>query len=618
MEVNLLYLVKGELVSIPKEAGERTIRYFLRVKFITERLVDQYDYDTLLEYSCVLADSVLFGVDYPKHVTSQLKRMLNYEPLKVELDSIAEAILNGELYEDPIGLSVKQVNLSNILLSEKASLIATDHFKVDTSASSGLEPEQFEEIAHTGDLKELIDPIVEKVEYTMPEGDSQKAGISVTILDAAGTELVVQACGDQVCQNGGDVIFDNPSTGETTLIPAVPIEELIRVASATSSPQVVQQDVFKSVSDRNGFMMPDYSNILKCYAKALKPDIDDSLDASQLKAVIEGLEQDEIKLRSCILKSFTEDEAIGNKLKATRDKELIYAPQSESNWDIYWSDENRYGKLLMSVRTELVGGSASNISTADDNPSSPARSLREVVEDYIQTPTDVDRMSEIHTEIDEEFGQMDLFSDTIFTTLLNAYNTKMFSNTLTLEDVRYEIKWSDLTDIPAALNIDEVITMELSRSVFEKIDVSKEQLVFGVPCKTRLQCVQVFVESFIAGVLFEILKLPETVTCESLAESVFTHSDAEVSFAKQNVVEIAPACEVPQIVQASKKSALEIRNEILAMLNDGKKVTVKIPEGEFDVSSARSLTEIMLVVPEGNIPRKQPYDKITHVNSTPV
>ena len=593
METNLVYLVKGELVSIPKEVGERSVRYFMRVKFITERLLDIYEYDKLIEYSCVLADSSLFGVDYPKRITDQLKRMLIFKPLEVELSQVAEDILNGELYEEPIGLGVRGINLNNILLSDKASLVATDHFKVDTNASSGLELEKFEEIAHTGDLKELVDPIIEKVEYQLPQGDSQQAGIALTIIDAVGTELVVQACGDQVCQNGGDVIFSNPAVEEAVVIQAVPVDVL-------NDTQEVKQDIFQSVSDRNGFMMPEYANILKCYARALNPEVDEQSDVTQLKLVVEGLDQDEDKMRACILETFTNDESMQNKLRATRHKELVYAPTSESNWDIYWSDENRYGKLLMQVRSELT--------------KPKTKTLQEVVNEYIANPIDIDRMTELHEQIDAELGQSDLFSDVLFTELLKLYSSKMFDNVLTLEDVKYEIKWSDVLQAPGSLDIADVISMELSRPIFQSLE-DREYLVFGVPCKTKLQCIQVFIESFIAGVLFETLEMPDNVTCESLAESLFTHSDGEVSFAKSSEPEMVPACELPvRVAEAPKKTSIEVRNEILGMLNETQKVRVTIPEGEFDVSSARSLTEVMLVIPDGSIPRKQAYEKITHIN----
>jgi len=53
-------------------------------------------------------------------------------------------------------------------------------------------------------------------------------------------------------------------------------------------------------------------------------------------------------------------------------------------------------------------------------------------------------------------------------------------------------------------------------------------------------------------------------------------------------------------------------------LNAEQKVRVTIPEGEYDVTSARSTNEIMLSIPDNSIPRKQPYDKITHVNGIPI
>lgn len=207
MEERYAFFHRGHLLTIPREASERKVRYSLRIGFIVQR-VGKYDLHMLEEYSRMYADMVLFGMKYPPRVQNILGNMLGMSQPVEELVDQADIM---ELAQDVMpGQTVVSATNQAIVFEEGASVKIAE----PEDAYLQIEPNVPLEGAILTEV--VFEPSVE---------DGERANI-VLNLDAEGETVRVQTCGDDVCSVPADVVVSVDKLSEHDVLKTMPVEDI--------------------------------------------------------------------------------------------------------------------------------------------------------------------------------------------------------------------------------------------------------------------------------------------------------------------------------------------------------------------------------------------------------
>jgi len=236
--------------------------------------------------------------------------------------------------------------------------------------------------------------------------------------------------------------------------------------------------------------------------------------------------------------------------------------------------------------------------------------LSDVCNEFITERISYAKLTDLRAEIlkiaNVGSGKIETFDDNIIN-MFDSYDILMFKgkikNAIQSGMMNVNIGWSE-SENPGDLDVSEdnkIFTLELSRKIFGNL-TDGAHTVFGVLCATPMQCIQIYIESFIATILYETCGVGQDP--EKLADILFFHSSGGVNFAPPSENDVEE----------------KIRERLLDLSKDFSKdvkVTIK-GIGEFTLSSARNLEKLTLRdTPEG-IDRFQSYLNVSHINGIPI
>lgn len=583
--MELTFFIRGGFINIPLERGENNVRYSTRVKFILENL-ERTSLEKLISFSKIYANMVLLGMKYPKEKLSELDTLtgkkLKTEPqVFIEEQKIEEAeerLMDVQDVEELLqGAVVSEVNNERIVTDDGITIVP-----LGTEAFLHVEGNQKEEVESS---------FVNSVELKASSEVGETAGLVINFdhpQEVANIE--VKSCADPKCEEPAPVLVNSPTTGLNVVIKPLDIESLLKTQQGTNG-----VEKFGDSEARNSFLLPDFD----CYRE---------------KEGDQNLSEDEkIKVMTECVELKFQDETSKNKLRSTKDRELLYSPSEENNMTVFWSENNRYGKILMAVRESF------KVKKNED-----ARP-QEVCEDFFSMPTDAIKMNSIRKNILDKVGSSDgnipNFKDTYLVDILNAYDEVMLRGELSKalkSGFKFILSWVE-SDVTGNLDISgdgKIFSLELSRPIFVSLAGKRvgNHEVFGVSCSSQAECVMIYVESFISTVLHELCHPEESV--EELASAAFGHHGGDVKFSP---LETSPEVRGDQIrnklLEIQKKKGLEADTLItieglgVVMLinarNREKGVMIKTAPGEGNPTISEEQ-------------RHQPFTSVTHVDGVPI
>lgn len=573
METFWTFFVDGEFINIPKEEGERKVKYDIRVKFVLDNKT-KADHDTLIRLSKIYANKVMFGVRPSEEMLSKLEAILGLKPKPNESDKVVEQ----EIAFEDAKVALEEDMISRI---EDVGLETLGETKVIPIGDEAF-------ISVDGNMKKEMEfAVIEAVSISPSSDQGQTAGLTMTVSAPEIEEgMQVKTCIDSTCAEPAPVLVTNPTIGIEVIVKPVSVADLL-----AHQDEAATVEKFGNPESRNSFLMPEDS--------------------------WKDEEQTDEKMEELLTSRFENDE-LKMKLRSTRDKILIFEPSEENEFNQFWSKDNRYGILLMKVRESL-------------KPKKPMpedlKTPSGVCEEFLSVPNDEETIAEHRKKVLEK---VDLNSEIDYTPsklneIIAAYDEEMFSFTMKKYQehggIKLILNWVD-SDAPGNLDVSgegKIFTLELSKPIFSNLGGNRKgkHVIFGIQCSTPVDCMLIFIESFIATVLHELCK-PE-VSVSELASAAFGHSDGEVKFAP-----VAMTSETR--IETIQKKLREILNQ---RAKEDKDTFVTIEGlGRAVLINARGSDGVLIRATPGapadgnpaikEEERRQPYLKVTYVDDIPI
>jgi hypothetical protein len=203
-------------------------------------------------------------------------------------------------------------------------------------------------------------------------------------------------------------------------------------------------------------------------------------------------------------------------------------------------------------------------------------------------------------------GHLVRYLELNFRKVVEYYDSRVFHNHLAAmiasKRLVYDIQWSDLIESPAVLNVTEEGTLvqfelRLSSKVFLALKGTRKQphVVFGVPCKTQIECILIYVESFVSSMMYEMCE-NQKETESDFSKVFFGHTNSDAAF---------------------QPAEQDMRLRLQDLLKSGVKpiARVKDLEGEYEIVGARN-TATFTFKEDAKLGenRYHAYSSITHLN----
>jgi len=571
MESPWTFFIGGKFYNITRDEGEIRTKFDMRVNFILNGL-QKMPISELYKYSKMYVNMVLLGSQPSSEQKDKILWLLGVEKQKpeesIEVDEVA--------FED-----VKLALTSETILTGDAGEIVT---------TSGVSITPLGEAAFIhipgNDTESLVGQVVHNVVLDQSSDDGQTAGVVLQVAvekDDSIEVIELKTCADSKCDEPAPVLVTSSEMDIGVIVNPITIEVV------TSDEN---DEVFGDPSAKNAFLMPD----MKCYNAKAGDDPEETME-------------------ECTMERFKKQHELAMKLRSTKTRNLVFKPIEDDPSLQYWADENRYGRILMTVRAALKPAKNKNEGGSVEN-------LKEVVQRFFEMPTDTETMeayrAQVLTTVEMSDGAITDFTPAKLMDILTAYDMEMFESNLeaflkagTLSII---FKWTD-EDTPCGLDVQDggIFTLEPSKKVFEKLprDNSKHT-IFGVTCTTPAHALLVFVESFIATIVYETCKLEDSL--EDVADNIFGHSDTEVKFASPKPAPGVSTMSMRERLQKLQNADLQadiiitikdIGRVILASARGTEKMTIKSIPGEGNVEITAET-------------RSQPYENVTHIQDVPV
>lgn len=569
METSWCFFTGGKLYNIDMTEGETKARYGMRVGLILSS-IQKMPLSELIKLSHMYADLAFLGVQPSSENKTKIYWLLGIEKKKPEKSP----------EEDEVALE----DAKAVLTSE--TIQSVDSAQVVTETKATFTPLGEEAFIHIpgNDKEEILNQTIHDVVLKQSSEDGQTAGpvIQVAVETVDGIEIVeLKSCADPKCDEPAPVMVNHPEVGISVIID--PIE-----VSAPSHNE--EAEIFGDPTAKNAFLMPD----MECYNLNAGDDPDETM-------------------RECVLKRFRTNHVLRMKLRGTRNRPLIYNPTEKNDDLTYWATSNRYGEILMSVRSTLAPQKDKKFSTAIE--------LKEVTQKYIDLPMSQEVLDAYRINVMNSAGikngVIPEYTPEFLMDIFKAYDMEMFDGHLegmiNADGLHIIFKWTE-DDVPCGLDVGDNNTFHLepSRKIFASIPADLEHKVFGVNCNSSGMCLLIFVESFIATIAHELSEVDETF--EQVAQDIFIHTSTEVKFASKPVEKP----EVPNVMTAET---------VQKMLRDAQKVDeqadvfVTIKDiGRVIMVSARRQTALKVksTGKEGDPvltqeQQDQPYMSVTHI-----
>lgn len=403
MEEGLVYFVNGKIVLIVRDEGERSLHYFIRVKFILDqplvKIDDQvlpmqpryevYDMQLLESYSRIYVNKVFFGTTYPPEIERRLQAILDYEDATV----LPEEKLEVREFKATVeGNTIEYGNADEIVL-ETESTITLESEDAEFQRASG-EP-----------IEEIYDAAIVDVVIEPPTPESTTQGVTMNIITDEAEEDKIIACADEDCEEPATTTLTT-SAGTKIIIEPLEVSDA-PPAEASQLLQEVQRSPFEQQEtqlegeaavrsplppveflnadeEQHGYLALEYLTQIvideDIYSSALHyfavreasyfgneklNDIKQEVNQGRLKRIVSTLlteeetatwneVKDEIMFE-CNLAKFQQNPELQQKLIATNSAEIIYNNNNNNYWGKTWGtlDNNLLGKVLMRVRVAL-------------------------------------------------------------------------------------------------------------------------------------------------------------------------------------------------------------------------------------------------------------------------
>lgn len=565
METSWTFFIGGKFTNIDRLEGETKKRFSMRVSFILNAL-HKLSLFELLKYSQLYADLVLFGVQPSSDHKDKIKWLLGIEKQKPQ-----ETVEVNEVAFEDVNTAMTGDNIENVNLS----FIKTEN----GTTFSPIGDDAFIHIPENDKEAVLDQPVTNVVlKPSSEEGKSAGVVLQIAVEGEDGMEIVeLKTCADPKCDEPAPVLVTRSDLGLNVVVNPIIIE---------APTYNEDEEIFGDPTAKNAFMIPD----MQCY----------NLNAG---------EEPEEAMKACVLKRFASNYVLKMKLRSTRDRILRFMPTVEDPNLDYWVTDNRYGQILMEVRKDLAPGKPGQKYTIQN--------LKDIVEKFADLPVDSETMTMYRNNVlntaEMKNGQIVDYSERILLDIFKAYDVEMFegvmSDLINSKTFAVVFKWTE-DDTPCGLDIgdENVFTLEPSRKVFQglpKDDVKHK--IFGNTCETPASCLLIFMESFIATVVFEVCKCEDSM--EILAQNIFNHNGTEVKFADVKDTSKNSAESIQQKLKAAQvESPLE---DIAITVKDIGKVLLMNARRKEGVTIATFPGEGNPQVRDDQ--RSQPYENVTHI-----
>ena len=567
MESLWTFFIGGKFYNISRDEGETRIKFDVRVNFILNALSKMHILE-LVKFSKMYSNMVMLGIQPTTNQKDKIKWLLGIEERPIE-DSYEE---------DEVAFDDSKLAL------QMETIISADVNQIVMASGATITPlgeTSFIEIPGNK-MQELSGQVVNEVILSRSSDDGKTQGVVLEVLvenDGDAEIIELKTCADPACDEPAPVLVTNPELNIGVIVNPI----LIEIVDTPSE----NDEVFGDTSARNAFLIPD----MKCYNFNAGDDPEETME-------------------TCVMERFSKQPDLAMKLRSTKERNLIFKPSVDDPNLHYWSEENRYGRILMKVRGMLKPIKNTDSGASLDN-------LRNVVIRFFEIPIDDETMTayrkQILTTVDMLDGKVTDFSPSILMNIFKVYDMEMFESNfehlMNNGNLKIIFKWTE-EDVPCGLDVqdDGIFTLEPSKKVFENLpqDDSKHN-IFGVVCTSAADCLLVFVESFIATILYETLKLDDTL--ESVSENIFGHISTDLKFAVTK-----PKVETATVSVRDRLLKLQVADpqaDIIITINGLGRVIV--------ISARSSDTVLVKAIPgNGNVEvtseqRSQSYTNVTHI-----
>ncbi|MFS8158698.1 MAG: NADAR domain-containing protein, partial [Candidatus Roizmanbacteria bacterium] len=546
METTFAYFVDGELIVINRDEGERMIQYNLRVKFITEHHT-KYDLPQLHTYSRMYANRILFGTSYPKIQTMILDAIINGEEAvstttseEDELEEVKELVEEAKIEK----VSSTSIELENGIILNPAG--PGSIFAVISEDNPGTVNFNLQDSLKIEDTLNITDIVFEK-----PNKNSSKEGVVLEVTNTETSEIVeVVSCADPLCQEGGPIVASSSNVEEADdtviILKPPPVEKILRFMSAT---------------DDNGFLSLTLDD-LKCFATKLEISHEQDDNIGKLRREISkttvSIEQQVIFMTECLTVKFSEPE-LASQLAKTGSATLVYASE-EPYWGTVWGvhtndstesqSENRLGKILMKIRDEPKQGETSSPDAPVPAPEETKKRVKiNTCNEFLNEPLQEVLINELRSEVTNKMlAQATEASPVDLSLLLREYDSTFTKDEVqaAIENKQIEVIVQWKTDLPAPAIVNEndtKFTLSINQATIDKLftaDSPATEQVFGITVKSKLEVVQIFIESFLIDIFIHLCASMKDKPRLALAKAIFGHQNDSLSFGTSEASTMPP------------------------------------------------------------------------------